>query len=184
MKRHYFISEDLEDLGAVEHELEDSGITKPQIHVLSINDAAVEQLQLNDVEAVLRKDVVHSMELGALIGVVAAGLVLLVSYLSGLPETVGWVPFAFLAIVALGFCTWEGGMFGIQVPHREFRRFVDALRKGKHVLFVDVDPPQEGVLAGVAARHPALEPAGDGSSTPRWVIEAQNKWQAFIKAMP
>lgn len=184
MKRYYYLSDDLDDLEAVEQELEDGGISEPQIHVLSQQDGAVERHRLHEVEPVLKQDVVRATELGALIGVAAAGLVLLVSYLSGLPETVGWIPFIFLAIVALGFCTWEGGMFGIQMPHRAFRKYQADLAAGRHLFFVDIEPEQEAVLARVAGAHPGLSPAGTGAATPRWVIRLQNKWKAFVHIMP
>ena len=35
MLRHYYISDDLDDLEAVELELEGKGVSTPQIHVLS-----------------------------------------------------------------------------------------------------------------------------------------------------
>ncbi|MFT7496839.1 MAG: hypothetical protein ACI9V8_001739, partial [Urechidicola sp.] len=35
MKRHYYISDDLDDLDRIEQELESSGVHKPQIHVFS-----------------------------------------------------------------------------------------------------------------------------------------------------
>lgn len=184
MKRHYYISDNLDDLEAVEHELEDNGVSTPQIHVLSENDAGVEQHHLHEVEAVLKKDVVHGTEIGAVIGVVAAALVLAVAYFSGWTETVTWVPFIFLAVVLLGFCTWEGGLFGIQVPHTDFRRFEDTLHEGKHIFFVDVEEMQEPVLERVIGAHPKLHLAGVGDSTPGWVVGVQQKWRSFIDTMP
>ena len=35
MKRHYYISEDLDDLERVEQELQGKGLDKPHMHVLS-----------------------------------------------------------------------------------------------------------------------------------------------------
>ena len=184
MKRHYYISDSIDDLQAVEHELEDSGVTTPQIHVLSENDMEVEKHHLHEVEAVLKKDVVRGTEIGALIGVCLAIVILTLAYFSGITETTTWVPFIFLAVVALGFCTWEGGLFGIQVPHAEFRRFQDVLKKGKHVLFVDVNEKEEQTLDQIVSHHPSMQIAGVGSSTPSWVVGAQNKFKAFIKSMP
>ena len=46
MKRHYFISDDLDDLERIEEELEQRGINTPQIHVLSKDDAAVENIHI------------------------------------------------------------------------------------------------------------------------------------------
>lgn len=184
MKRHYYISNDLDDLEIVEHDLETAGVTTPQIHVLSEDDAGVETHHLHQVEAVLKKDVVHGTEIGAVVGVLGAALVLAIAHFSGIAETYTWVPAIFLAIVVLGFCTWEGGLIGIQEPHTDFRRFQNELHAGRHVLFVDVDPEQESLLRKVVAEHPKLRDAGEGSSTPRWVVGAQQKWANFMKVAP
>lgn len=185
MQRHFYISDDLDDLEAVENELESKGVSTPQIHVLSNDDAEVEKHHLHNVEAVLKKDVVHSMEKGAVIGAVAAAAVLAIAYFAGFTDTAaGWVPFIFLAVVILGFCTWEGGFLGIQSPHYQLKRFENALKKGKHVFFVDVDPDQESVLTQVLQGHPHLKPAGTGEATPRWVVRGQDKFKSFVDTMP
>lgn len=185
MKRFYYLTNNLDDLEVVESELEAEGITRAQIHVLSERDNEVENHHLPEVEAVLKKDVVHSMEVGALIGICAAALVLVVAWISGLTDTAaGWVPFVFLAVVVLGFCTWEGGFLGIQEPNYQFKRFEPELKKGRHVLFVDAESDQEAGVQQVAARHPVLQAAGTGESAPRWVIHWQNRFKRFIKAMP
>lgn len=184
MQRHYYISDNIDELDELERELEAGGLARTQIHVLSEMDQQVAERQLPEVEAVLRQDVVHGTEIGALVGLLIASVVLLFAYLSGLAGTVTWVPFIFLAVVVLGFCTWEGGLFGIQVPNSNFSRFADTLAAGKHVLFVDVDGRQESLLEQVVGRHPQLQVAGHGQAMPQWVLEAQNKWLHFIKVMP
>ena len=184
MKRQYFISDDLDDLEIVERDLESAGVTTPQIHVLSEDDSGVELHHLHEVEAVLKKDVVHGTELGALVGVIAAAAILILAWLSGLTETYTWVPAIFLSVIVLGFCTWEGGLIGIQEPHTDFRRFQDDLHQGKHILFVDVDPEQENILRNVVNQHPKLKDAGEGSSTPRWVVGAQQKFTRFMQLAP
>ncbi len=184
MKRHYFISSDLDDLAAVEAELEATGITPPQIHVLSNDDAGLTLKKLHQVEAVLRKDVVHGTRLGALVGAACAGAVLLLFWMSGLAEAYTWIPPVFLAIVVLGFCTWEGGLIGIQEPHVNFRRFGQELQRDRHVLLVDVDARQADQLYQITRAHPSLEAAGEGASTPGWVIGVQQKWSRFLELAP
>jgi len=184
MKRHYYISDDLDDLELVERDLEQAGLLKPQIHVLSEDDAGVELRHLHEVEAVLKKDVVHGTELGAVVGVIGAAAVLLLAWFSGLTETYTWVPAIFLSVIVLGFCTWEGGLIGIGEPHVDFKRFQDELNNGKHILFVDVDRKQEDALHAVVDKHPKLKAAGDGSSTPRWVVMLQQKWANFMRLAP
>ena len=184
MKRHYYISDDLDDLEVVESDLESAGVTTPQIHVLSEDDAGLDEHHLHKVEAVLKKDVVHGTELGALVGVVAAAVVLAIAYFSGLTETYTWVPAIFLAVILLGFCTWEGGLIGIQEPHVDFKRFQDDLKAGRHVLFVDVDAEQEETLRSIVDQHPKLTPAGEGAATPKVVVKAQEKFSDFMKVAP
>jgi hypothetical protein len=185
MKRYYYISDDLDDLEDVEQELEKAGVTTPQIHVLSRDDAGVALHEhLHPVEAVLKKDVVHGTEIGAVVGVLGAVIVLAVSYFSGVTETVGWVPFVFLAVIVLGFCTWEGGLFGIQEPHKEFKRFEGDLDAGKHVFFVDVSPEQEQALSAIVKAHPRMQQAGEGRATPVVVVEAQKKFQDAMQSLP
>jgi hypothetical protein len=184
MKRHFYISDDLDDLEIVERDLEAAGVTTPQIHVLSEDDAGVEEHHLHNVEAVLKRDVVHGTELGAVVGVVAAAVILLLAWWSGLTETYTWVPAIFLSIIVLGFCTWEGGLIGIQEPHVDFRRFQDDLHAGKHILFVDVDPEQEAILSRVTSEHPKLQAAGEGAATPRVVVRLQDGFSQFMKVAP
>lgn len=184
MKRHYFVSDDLDDLQAVEQDLESKGVTTPQIHVLSEDDAGVESHNLHEVEAVLKKDVVHGTEMGAVVGVIAAAVIIAIAWFSGLTETYTWVPAIFLSVIVLGFCTWEGGLIGIQEPHVDFKRFQDDLHAGKHILFVDIHSSQEDILHTVVKNHPKLKDAGEGEPTPGWVVGAQQKWSHFMKVAP
>ena len=46
MRRHFYISNNLDELENVEKELESHGISTPHIHVLSLNDGATPVLEL------------------------------------------------------------------------------------------------------------------------------------------
>ena len=184
MKRHYYISDDLDDLEVIEQQLEAAGVSTPQIHVLSKDDSGVHLHHLHQVEPVLKKDVVKGTWLGAVVGVIAAIAVLILAWKTGLTETYTWIPAIFLSVIILGFCTWEGGLIGIQEPHTDFKRFQKDLQEGKHILFVDVDPEQENILRSVVRAHPKLQDAGEGASTPRWVVTAQNKFARFRQLAP
>jgi hypothetical protein len=181
MKRHFYISDDLDDLESIEKQLEDAGVTTPQIHVLSEDDAGVQAHHLNDVEAVLRKDVVHGTERGAVVGAIGAAIILLAAWATGITATITWVPPIFLAVIVLGFCTWEGGLIGIQEPHADFVRFRDSLHSGKHVLVVDVSQAQEHILLRVTGQHPKLTPAGEGHAAPGWFLGARARFEQMIK---
>lgn len=185
MIRHYYLSDDLDDLARLESELLDNGFTLPQIHVLSEDDEAVQRRHLHEVESVLKKDVVHSTEVGAIVGAIGAIIVPLSAYLfDWYHSSAGWIPFIFLAIVVLGFCTWEGGFIGIQKPNVEFVRFQTLLEQGKHIFFVDIEEEQESQLRKVINKHPKLIIEGKGEGTPGWVVRSQEKFQEFMKTMP
>ncbi len=185
MKRQYYISSDLADLKLVEQELKSEGITTPQIHVLSANDAEVEKHHLHAIEAVLKQDVVRSTRLGAAAGIVVAVIIMLLVYiLQWHTSSAGWLPFAFLSIVMLGFCTWIGGFIGIQVPNYEFKKFQSLLDEGKHVFFVDITDDQFMLLQKVVKLHTSLSHAGTGDATPEWVVKGQDKFAKFMKVMP
>lgn len=185
MIRHFYISDDIDELKQVEQELESCGFIEPQIHVLSENDAEVENHQLHEVQSVLKQDVVHLTELGSLIGIILALLTLVFAYTMGWTESaVGWMPFIFLAIIVFAFCAWEGGFIGIQKPNINFKRFQEVLHSGKHVLFVDVNPEQESTIETIMEHHPLLQSAGIGEATPEWVVNGQDKFHRFVKFMP
>ena len=185
MKRHFYISNDLDDLELLEKQLENVGISATHSHVLSLNDAEVAaHPNLNEVEAVLRTDVVHSTKIGAVVGIIAATLMLYVAALTGWAEQATWVPFVFLSIIMVGFFTWEFGFIGIQRKNNRFARFEKALKNGKHIFFVDIEPEKEQLLEDAVKRHPRIKKAGDGPSVPQWFIQIQDGFKSFTKIMP
>lgn len=175
--RHYFISDSLDDLELFEEQLEAAGVTTPQIHVLSTNDADVaKHPHLHAVQSLLRSDVIYSTTRGAMVGVLASALVLSVAHFAGWTQSAaGWMPFIFLGVIILGFCTWEGGFVGIQKPNHNFARFEQALKDGKHVFFVDLEPKQEAPLEKILQAHPQVELAGTGPSVQHWIVTLQQR---------
>ncbi len=184
MKRHYFISDNLDDLEQVEIELEAAGLVRPQIHVLSEDEAELSTRQLHPVSDFMKTDVINSGLRGFGVGVLGALLVLSVTAVAGWAEAYGWTPFVFLAVVVLGFCTWEGGFLGFQEKNRHFRPFEEEVRNHRHILFVDVTDRQEDIVNQVRARHPGLVPAGDGAPAPAWVISGEQQLRQFVRWGP
>ena len=129
----------------------------------------------------MRKDLVHSSVIGALVGLIAAFVVLLVAELAGWTDSAaGSMPFIFLAVVLLGFFTWEGGLRGIETPNVRFRRFQDALEAGRHVFFVDLEADQEELLDRIRQRYPGIEFAGTGGGSPHWAVTMQHRVKRFF----
>ena len=97
----------------------------------------------------------------------------------------GWVPFLFLAVVVLGFCTWEGGLLGIHHTHADFEQFQQQLDDGDHVFFVDQPGALEQKLMDIMGRYyPTLRPAGRGTATPQLVVRAHKKLNSAMQTLP
>jgi len=175
--RHYFISNDLDDLDLLDNQLELAGIDSHRIHVLSNDSVGVaNHIHLHAVHSIFTRDVVHSGAVGAVIGLIGACLVFGVTYILDLPDTtIGWTPYIFLSVVVFGFCTWEGGFVGMQKPNHHFKQFEPALKEGKHVFMVDLDPNQETSLSIALQDHPKILEAAMEVGSPHWIL-ASLKW--------
>ncbi len=184
MIRHFYISNDLDDLETLENDLESRNISRAQIHILSNNDAGLEQHHLHQVPSPLKKDIVHTTKIGFLVGLAVSGTILLTAYLIGMAESFYWVPVIFLAIIALGFCTWEGGLIGIHKPHHEYKKFEKVLEHGKHVLIIDAPLDQEDLIKEVLQQHPRVKAAGLGEPVPDWLVGIQKQWYRFVRWAP
>ncbi|GIX31020.1 MAG: hypothetical protein KatS3mg124_1492 [Porticoccaceae bacterium] len=184
MRRFYFLSGDVELLEQVERELIAAGIPEEQIHTLSEAEAELEEHHLRPVSDFMKTDVIWRGLQGFAVGVVVSTAILGLTAAFDWWRSVGWTPFVYLAVAALGFCTWEGGFLGFQERNHRFDRFQAALRAGRHLFFVDVTPDQVPLLEQVVARYPALERAGSGGGMPQWVVNAQRRFKQFLRWAP
>jgi len=175
--RHFFISGDLDDLERLEEDLERAGFATAQIHLLTLDvRSASHHRHLHQVSELMKLNLVRWGIIGAAIGLCASVLVLGVAHYAGWTQTTaGWLPFIFLAVIAFGFSTWEGGFLGIQTPNVRFKRFEKALEAGKHVFFVDLEPAQAEILTHCVINHPTVEAAGTGPAAPHWIVFWQRR---------
>lgn len=182
LKRHFFVSDDLDDLESFEIELENADIVTPQIHLLTLDDTgAANHIHLHEVTAFMKTDVVRSAFAGALVGLTMAAFVLALTHLSGWHETpAGWLPFLYLSILLLGFFTWQGGLWGIESPNTHFRAFEQMLREGQHVFFVDLEPGRGKVVRRLARKHPGIRAVGVGLGAPHWIVSWQHRLKHFF----
>ena len=176
MERHFF--------ELLEMELESEGVVRPQIHVLTDREAQLDGYRLHEVSSLMRTDVIRKGLVGAVVGAVGSFLVMAIASMSGLAASFGWTPFVFLAIVVLGFCTWEAGFLGFQVPNHRFLTFDPLLKEGKHIFFVDIRNNQQPLVERIVARHPGLTRLGKGAAAPWWLIMLQEKFQRFVHWAP
>lgn len=182
--RYFFVSDDLEELEKFEQELESSELVTPQIHLLTLDEGgAANHRHLHEVTALMKTNVLHSMLYGAAVGLVLSVLVLGAAHLAGWTQSsAGWLPFVFLAIIILGFFTWEGGLWGIDTPNQHFSRFEKVIRSGRHLFFVDVLPGKghRKLLEKEVRKYPNIEPAGTAHGAPHWIVSWQQSLKRFF----
>ncbi len=184
MNRYYYIGDDLDTLERLHDDLHAGGVDTERIHLLSEQDAQVSTHHLNEVEPLAKKDMVRAGIKGALVGLALAFLILLVALITGLMDTVWAVPILFLAVVILGFCTWEGGLIGAHHPHPEVKRFQEQLENGQHVLFVDIDDGERMIMDQAVSRYPQVKRAGTGKSEPSLFIHLRRSFHDVIHSLP
>ena len=165
MKRLYFLANTLDNVSQVSEDLHQQGIDDWHIHVLSRNEAGLYRRHIHSTHLFQQSDIIHSGELGALIG---GGIGLLSALLLEL-----WIPLepplstpilALIAGVFTLFGTWSGGLAGITRENYKTTRFHDDIEKGKHLIMIDVSKQQEAVVRQYIARyHPQIAMAGEDS---------------------
>ena len=139
MKKYMYITRDLDNLERTEHELEAEGISRSNIQVMSENEAALYLRDLPSVPDFSKLDVYRYGARGLMAGIAISTAILAIVWAVGMTAAGGWLPFIFLAIVVLGFCTWEGVLMGLHKTNGRFEKFKSSLDKGAHLLIVNVD---------------------------------------------
>ncbi len=187
MHRYYYVGENLDDIEAVVRRVGEAGIHRTQTHVLSGDDAAVDRRpELLAVSSFLKQDVVGAGVRGALTGLIVAVIIAALSWLLGFTaSTVGFIVTLFAVVVAFGFCTWEGGLYGIQTRNRKAAQFEESLAGGKHILIVDADSAQADTLGEIVAAYDSLASAGSERSQPKWIMVGRREIPKFLtETMP
>ena len=183
LTRYYFTCDRLDDLEPMEQELRAPGRRhRADPRALSQDDLGCAQHRhLHAVPSFMKLDVVHSSLVGAVLGLGLALLAVLAAYWAGLGSgEAGPALLAFVALVILGFTTWQGGLWGIQTRNARFRRFEQAMREGRHVFFVDAATGQQPLLKEIADRYPGLQTAGMERGAPGWLVFSQHRVTHFF----
>lgn len=183
MNRYYYVCSNLADVSKVEKQLLASGFSPLQLHVLSNDDAEAEVRDLHGVDSLSKKDIIRSSLIGAILGIACAGLVVVIAMIMGVRGD-GWAPVIFLAVCLLGFCTWEGGLFGIQTNNREFSKFEKMLEAGEHIFFADVNSDQYETFIKVVRNYSSMREAGSGKAEADWKFSLREGARRFVNWAP
>jgi len=156
MKCMYYLAPSLLSTHQISDDLKDLGIADWFVHVISKDEAGLKKEHLHSANWLETHDLLRDgfigANLGFIVGVIAAGAVMLLQPFG--PETPGVVYF-FLVAVATLFGAWVGGLTGIDSENRKIRRYHDDIEAGKYLLLIYSPKGQgENVKAMMNDKHP------------------------------
>ncbi|MCV6587850.1 MAG: hypothetical protein OIF57_02305 [Marinobacterium sp.] len=161
MRRYYYLCDDLDELETIEKELEQDGFSHRSIQVLSRDAAGAEHHHLHTLPSLLQLDTFWYALRGLAVGLLLVFLLSLLAWQANLHTLLGLGPLLLLALLITLFCSWEGGFVGFQTFNHRLRRFLPELRKGRHLLLIDIPDERLHRLQQHMRAHPHLYPAGD-----------------------
>ncbi|WP_370979361.1 hypothetical protein [Agaribacterium sp. ZY112] len=150
MSQLKYLTDDINELDAAEHDLENNGIPRNNIHILSNDQHALSEHDLPPFSEWARRDILYYGARGAALGAGLASLILLSGFLFTISNPISWLVISFLALGIMGFCTWEGSLLGVTRLNHKLDDYKDALARGQHLLVVDVDTEQQEKVARYA----------------------------------
>ncbi|WP_096087811.1 NAD/FAD-utilizing enzyme [Agaribacterium haliotis] len=157
MSQLKYLTDDISELDAAEHDLEANGIPRSHIHVLSCDDKALASHDLPPFSEWAKRDIAYYAARGAFFGAAFASMILLAGLLIGTAHAAAWFALSFLALGVMGFCTWEGGLVGVTQLNHKFENYKQEIAQGEHLIVVNVDnEEQERVARYSLDSHPPL----------------------------
>lgn len=158
MSQLRYLTDNLNELDAAEHDLESNGVPRSHIHILSNNESALALHNLPSFSDWSKRDIVSFGLRGAALGGVLSATILIGAVIYGVNDASAWLVLAFVCTIAMGFCTWEGGLVGMNKLNHQFAKYREAIENGEHLLVVDPDSHREERIARYSVEsHPVLK---------------------------
>jgi len=157
-----YFTDSIDELEKTEHDLEENGVPRSHIHLLSRSESELIQKDLPVYSDFSKRDILHGGVMGALLGVTMAIGLLLASFLYGVTDSSIWVVIAFVSAMIIGFCTWEGGLFGLTKVNHKLAAYQAEVNSGRHLLVIDAkDASEEKTTRLIVNAHPLVQPADE-----------------------
>lgn len=157
MSKLKYLTNDIDELEAAEHDLEVNGVPRSHIHILSENDTALVEHDLPGYSEWSKRDIFYFGSRGAMIGLALSSIALIGGYLYGVSDPTTWIVLTFISAMVVGFCSWEGGLIGVNKLNHAFSKYAVALKNGAYLLVIDTTSEQEEKVARYSIEsHPRL----------------------------
>jgi len=165
MKRLYFLADSLEQVRKISDDLHHQGLNDWQFSVLSRNEAGLFHHHVHSANLFQQNDVIHSGEIGAIVGgTIAFIAALIVELLTPFGDPMP-LPIVILASVFFVlFGVWSGGLAGTTRENYKTTHFHDELVRGKHLIMIDASKHQaREVQLQLAQYHMHVTSVGEDS---------------------
>jgi len=155
-----YFTDSLEELENTEHDLEENGIPRSHIHVLSRDEGLLIRKDMPVYSDFSKRDILHGGLIGAAVGSVLAAALFVAGYIYGVSDPSIWLVMVFVGLTITGFCTWEGGLFGLSKVNHNLARYEAEVNRGSHLMVVDAKSVEEERTAKfVISAHPLFRSA-------------------------
>ncbi len=156
MKCIWYLAPTVASTHKISDDLHDAGVNDWFMHVVTKDEAGLKKEQIhssNYLETLdLVRDGVIGANLGFIVGVIAAGLVMYFEPFG--PDMPGFVYVMVVAVITL-FGAWEGGLFGINSENKKLARFHDDIEAGKYLILIYARKEQEDIVRTMMGnKHP------------------------------
>lgn len=159
MKRLYFLIPDVECTKKVVMELKEQGIEDRDIHVVGTAHHEMEEAHIHEASALQTSDVIHSMQVGAMSGIIIGALTgLFIMSMQPAGLDFGYAIVLGLGIFGALFGAWVSSMIGISVPSPIVQKYQDEIDKGHLLMMVDVKVTVANeMIEAIKSHHPEVE---------------------------
>jgi hypothetical protein len=156
MKQSLLMSNDLDDIEALQGELNQQGISPYDLKVLSDEETAVSEHHLESINSFNKTDIIRGTITGMFVGLILFSIILTVPNYMELDSPVGVTLFLFIGLIVLGISTWEGGLWGIQNFNRRFKSLEYKIHHGNHLVIINYCKQHEEKLNTAIHHHKGM----------------------------
>ena len=156
MKCFYYLAPNLDSTHRISDDLHEVGVLDWFLHIIARDEAGLKREHLHSSNYLETTDIIRDgligANLGFIVAVIAAGLVMLIEPFG--PETPKVIYF-FVIVVFTLFGAWVGGLTGIDNENKKLRRFHDEIEAGKFLILIYARKEMEGTIRDMMGdKHP------------------------------
>jgi hypothetical protein len=163
MKRHYYITNDIENIEVLFKDLSHKQIKEKGIHIYSKKEREIENHTLPKIFDFFKTDIIHSGEKGLILGIFLSLIFFIIINLLNLTQKIGTFNVYFISFFIILLSSWEGGLIGISKKNYKISQFNKKLNDTDYLIMIDRDNIAEEIFK-IINEHQNIQKVGIGSN--------------------